>query len=449
MIEVATAQGRIAYGPVAAGDVEPLFDAGLLDGGPHPLRLGRPEEIPFLKRQTRLTFARCGIVDRLSLDDYRAHGGLRGPGARDVLGPGGDRRGSHQIRACAAAAAPAFRPASNGGRLREPGAAEIHRLQRRRRRFRHLRRPHDHGRRSVRADRRHGDRRASPSARPRATSISAPNIRTRSRSSAAPSRSRGAEAMPRRRHSRLAHDFDLEIRVGAGAYVCGEETALLDSLEGKRGLVRAKPPLPAHKGLFGQPTVVNNVISLASVPAILAGRRRRLSRSRLRPLARHDADPARRQRQASRPVRSGVRPHPGRDRRRYRRRYGDAAGRCARCRSAARSAPISRARCSTRRSITKPSPRRTGLIGHGGVVVFDDTVDMARQARFAMEFCAIESCGKCTPCRIGSMRGVEVIDSIVKGERRAENLALLQRALRHDEVRLAVRARRLRARSRC
>ena len=121
------------------------------------------------------------------------------------------------------------------------------------------------------------------------------------------------------------------------------------------------------------------------------------------------------------------------------------AGRCARCRSAARSAPISRARCSTRPFDYEAFAARDGLIGHGGVVVFDDTVDMARQARFAMEFCAIESCGKCTPCRIGSTRGVEVIDRITRGERRAENLAAAERPLQHHEVRLALRARRLHA----
>jgi formate dehydrogenase iron-sulfur subunit len=66
-----------------------------------------------------------------------------------------------------------------------------------------------------------------------------------------------------------------------------------------------------------------------------------------------------------------------------------------------------------------------GLLGHGGVVVFDDTVDMARQARFAMEFCAEESCGKCTPCRIGSVRGVEVIDRIIAGTDVDANLTLL------------------------
>ena len=120
-----------------------------------------------------------------------------------------------------------------------------------------------------------------------------------------------------------AAGFDIEVRVGAGAYVCGEETSLLESLEGRRGQVRAKPPLPAHKGLFGQPTVINNLISLATVPAILADGAQHYADLGHGPLARHHADPARRQRQAWRPVRGRLRPHPGRDRRRYRRRHAE------------------------------------------------------------------------------------------------------------------------------
>ena len=211
-------------------------------------------------------------------------------------------------------------------------------------------------------------------------------------------------------------DFDMEVRVGAGAYVCGEETSLLESLEGKRGEVRAKPPLPAHKGLFGKPTVINNVLSLATVPIILSEGGRALSRFRHGPVARHAC-------RSSSPAISSM------------------AG-CSRRPSASRWANWStisaaaRARGRPVRAVQVGGPlgayfpralfdtpfdyeafaAADGLIGHGGIVVFDDTVDMAKQARFAMEFCAIESCGKCTPCRIGSTRGVEVIDRIVAGE---------------------------------
>ena len=223
------------------------------------------------------------------------------------------------------------------------------------------------------------------------------------------------------------YGFDIEVRVGAGAYVCGEETSLLESLEGKRGQVRAKPPLPAHKGLFGKPTVINNVLSLAT-RADHPGRGRRASIATTAWAAR--AAPCR----SSSPATSST-------------------AACSRRPSASPSASSSTisaaARASGRpvRAVQVGGPlgayfpralfdtpfdyeafaARDGLIGHGGIVVFDDTVDMAQQARFAMEFCAIESCGKCTPCRIGSTRGVETIDQIIaRRATREANLALVE-----------------------
>jgi len=219
-------------------------------------------------------------------------------------------------------------------------------------------------------------------------------------------------------------DFDMEIRIGAGAYVCGEETALLESLEGKRGMVRAKPPLPAHKGLFGQPTVVNNVISLASVPAILAEgadayRDFGFGRSRgTMPIQLAGNVKQRGLFEAAFGLTLGeIVDDIG---------AGTATGRAVRAVQVGGplGAYFPRALFDTPFDY-EAFAARSGLIGHGGVVVFDDTVDMARQARFAMEFCTIESCGKCTPCRIGSIRGVEVIDRIVRGDRRQENFALL------------------------
>jgi len=222
-----------------------------------------------------------------------------------------------------------------------------------------------------------------------------------------------------------AHAFDLEVRVGAGAYVCGEETALLDSIEGKRGQVRAKPPLPAHVGLFGRPTVINNVLSLAAVPFVLAegaaayrdfgmGRSRGTMPIQLAGDIRNGGlfeapfgvtlgelvDDIGGGTLSGRPVRAV--------------QVGGPLG-----------AYFPRALFDTPFDY-EAFTTAGGLIGHGGVVVFNDGVDMAAQARFAMEFCAVESCGKCTPCRIGSTRGVEVIDRIAAGERRAENLVLLE-----------------------
>jgi formate dehydrogenase iron-sulfur subunit len=227
-----------------------------------------------------------------------------------------------------------------------------------------------------------------------------------------------------RREGVLDARFDIEVRTGAGAYVCGEETALLESLEGKRGMVRAKPPLPAHKGLFGRPTVINNVISLASVPVILAegaehyqalgfGRSRGTLPIQLAGNIRH----------------AGL----------FEAGFGLTLGELVNAigGGAATGRPVRAVQVGGPLGAYFPPAlfdtpfdyeaftAAGGLIGHGGIVVFDDSVDMARQARFAMEFCAIESCGKCTPCRIGSTRGVEVIDKIIANTDRAANTSLL------------------------
>jgi formate dehydrogenase iron-sulfur subunit len=224
--------------------------------------------------------------------------------------------------------------------------------------------------------------------------------------------------------SRIA-PFSLEVRVGAGAYVCGEETALLESIEGRRGQVRAKPPLPAHAGLFGKPTVINNVLTLAAAPFILAEGAERYAalgfgRSRgTMPI------------QLAGNVKNGglfetpfgltlgeiVNDIGG----------GTESGRPVRAVQVG--GPLGAYIPPSRFGLPFDYEAFTaagGLIGHGGVTVFDDTVDMAEMARFAMEFCAVESCGKCTPCRIGAVRGVETIDRIRAGERRADNIALLR-----------------------
>jgi formate dehydrogenase iron-sulfur subunit len=228
-----------------------------------------------------------------------------------------------------------------------------------------------------------------------------------------------------RNNGLLGSDFDVELRVGAGSYVCGEETALLESLEGKRGQVRAKPPLPAIAGLFGAPTLVNNVLTLASVPRILAdgaqayaslghGRSRGTMPVQL----------------AGNVKRGGLFEVP----------FGLTLGQIVDGigGGTASGRPVKAVQCGGPLGAYFPRAlfdtvydyesftARDGLIGHGGIVVFDDSVDMGRQARFAMEFCSIESCGKCTPCRVGSVRGVEVIDRILAGQDVPAQLALLK-----------------------
>jgi formate dehydrogenase iron-sulfur subunit len=221
------------------------------------------------------------------------------------------------------------------------------------------------------------------------------------------------------------HRFDIELRAGAGSYVCGEESALLESLEGKRGIVRAKPPLPAHHGLFQRPTAVNNVLSFSAAPFILAegaaananfgmGRSRGTMPIQIAGNVRYGGLFETAFGLTLGEIVEGI-------------GGGGASGR-----------PVRAVQCGGPLGAYFPPSlfdtpfdyeaftARDGLIGHGGVVVFDDTVDMAEMARFAMEFCEIESCGKCTPCRIGGVRGKEVIEHVMMGSNIAANIMLLE-----------------------
>jgi formate dehydrogenase iron-sulfur subunit len=221
------------------------------------------------------------------------------------------------------------------------------------------------------------------------------------------------------------YSFDLYVRMGAGAYICGEETSMLESLEGKRGLVRYKPPIPAIEGLFGKPTIINNVMSFAAVPIILAKggefyKNYGVGRSR-GTLAFQLAGNIKRgglvEKAFGVTTRQLVEDWGG----------GTASGRPVR--AAQIGGPLGAYIPVSKFDVPmdyEEFAKADAMVGHGGVVVFDDTVDMAKQARFAMEFCAIESCGKCTPCRIGSIRGVEVIDKIIADIDRDKNIALLQ-----------------------
>jgi formate dehydrogenase iron-sulfur subunit len=423
MVEVETAGGRIAYGPVAVEDAASIIDHAL--GGPAPaILLGVPEAIPFLKRQTRLTFARCGIIDPRSLADYRATGGYRGLARALSLGAAATVEEVFQsgLRGRGGAGFP------TGIKWRTVADTVADR--------KYIVCNADEGDSGTYSDRMvmEGD----PFTLIEGMTIAGfavgaakGYIYVRSEYPQAIEALEAAIAVAKAdgmlgpRIGGGDFQFDVEVRVGAGAYVCGEETSLLESLEGRRGQVRAKPPLPAHKGLFGRPTVINNVISLASVPVILAdgaaaykdlgfGRSRGTMPIQLAGNIRYGGlfeaafglslgelvDDIGGGTASGRPVRAV--------------QVGGPLG-----------AYFPRALFDTPFDY-EAFAKRDGLIGHGGVVVFDDTVDMARQARFAMEFCAIESCGKCTPCRIGSTRGVEVIDRITRGEKHEANLALLE-----------------------
>ncbi|MFC3675862.1 formate dehydrogenase beta subunit [Ferrovibrio xuzhouensis] len=424
LIEVETPAGRIGYGPLKAADVPGLFEAGWLQGGPHASRIGRPEDLPFLKRQTRLTFARCGIVDPLSLDDYKAHGGYRGMTKALSLGPAGivETVTKSGLRGRGGAGFPTgikWKTVADTAADRKYIVCNA-----------------DEGDSGTFADRMimEGD----PFVLIEGMTIAGiavgatkGYIYCRSEYPDAIRVTQAAIEIARdagclgAKVCGSAYDFDLEVRMGAGAYVCGEETALLESLEGKRGVVRAKPPLPAHKGLFGRPTVINNLISLASVPVILAEG------------AQSYADMGLGRSRGTMPIQlAGNVKYGGLFEAAFGLTLGEIvedigggtlSGRPVRAVQAGGplGAYFPRALFDTPYDY-EAFTAKDGLIGHGGLVVFDDTVDMAKMARFAMEFCAIESCGKCTPCRIGSTRGVEVIDRIIAGTGRDANIALVE-----------------------
>ena len=423
LVEVATAAGRVAYGPVTVADVASLLDAATVDGA-HQLRQGLTSEIPWLKRQTRLTFARCGVIDPRSIADYRAHGGFKGLEAALALGGDAiiDRVTQSGLRGRGGAGFPTGIKWKTVAQAQGPQKYIVCNA--------------DEGDSGTFADRMimEGD----PflliegmTVAGIAAGASKGFIYIRSEYPHAIAAMTHAIAVARRGGmlggtvAESAHAFDLEVRMGAGAYVCGEETSLLESLEGRRGQVRAKPPLPAHQGLFGKPTVINNVLSFTAIPFIMTegakayadfgmGRSRGTMPIQLAGNIRHGGlfetafgvtlgelvDDIGGGTASGKPVRAV--------------QVGGPLG-----------AYFPRALFDTPFDY-EAFAARDGLIGHGGVVVFDDSVDMAKQARFAMEFCSIESCGKCTPCRIGSTRGVETVDKIRAGRDVGKNVELLQ-----------------------
>lgn len=424
LVEVVTPKGRVAYGPVKPKDVAGLLDAGLLTGGAHPLNLGLTDEIPFLKKQQRLTFARMGITDPFSIADYEAHEGFAGlrnalkmSGAdicQAVLDSGLRGRGGAAFPAgikwktVAGAAGPQKYIVCNA----------------------------DEGDSGTFSDRMtmEGD----PFVLIEGMTIAGVAVGATEgyiyvRSEYPHSINNLNKAIEIATKAGYLGDnvlgsgkkFNLYTRKAAGAYVCGEETALLESLEGKRGIVRAKPPLPALEGLFGKPTVVNNVITLATVPIILArgaefyknygmGRSRGTLPFQLAGNIKHGGLVE---------LAFGVT---------LRELLFDYGG------GSATGRPIKTVQVGGPLGSYVPESQWDipmdyeayaavgAVVGHGGLVAHDDTADLAELARYAMEFCVEESCGKCTPCRIGSTRGVETIDKIIQNKNRQQNVILLR-----------------------
>lgn len=424
LVEVETPAGRVAYGPVAADDIPALLDAGLLEGsGSHPLARGLTEEIPWLARQQRLTFARIGVTDPLCLDDYRAHDGFRGLEAALALEPQ-DIVEEVKASGLRGRGGAAFPTGIKWQTVLDAPADQ-----------KYIVCNADEGDSGTFADRLVME--CDPYVLIEGMAIAGLAVNATQgyiylRSEYPLAKQVLDAAIARAEAAGYLGDdlqgsgrtFHLEVRLGAGAYICGEETSLLESLEGKRGLVRAKPPLPAIEGLFGRPTVVNNVLSLAAVPCILAEGAQAyanhgMGRSR-GTLALQLAGNVKRggliELAFGTTLRTLMEEFGG----------GTASGR------PLRAVQVGGPLCAYLPESQWDLPldyeafAEVGAgVGHGGVVMFDDSVDMAEQARFSMEFCKAESCGKCTPCRIGSTRGVEVIDRIRAGENRDANLALL------------------------
>jgi formate dehydrogenase iron-sulfur subunit len=424
LVEVLVGDVRHAYGCVAAQDVAALFDAGFLTGGKHTLALGPTKNIEYLQKQTRLTFARVGIIDPLSLDDYRAHGGYRGL-ANALKLAGGEIVAAVTDSGLRGRGGAAFPTGIKWKTVLGTAADQKYVVCNA-----------DEGDSGTFADRMIME--SDPFVLIEGMTIAGVAVGATKgfvyiraeypqaiKTMRAAIESANAAGFLGSNIQGTGRAFELEVREAAGAYICGEETSLLESLEGKRGMVRYRPPLPAIKGLFGKPTIINNVLSFASVPVILdkgaefyknfgVGRSRgtitiqlagNIKRGGLIELA------------FGKPLKEILYDFGG----------GSATGRPIRAVQAG--GPLG--------AYVPPSQFDTpfdyeqfaavgAMVGHGGLVVFDDSVDMGEQARFAMEFCAIESCGKCTPCRIGAVRGVEVIDKIRSGENETANTALLR-----------------------
>ncbi len=403
LVEVVTDAGRLGFGPMTLADVAGLFG----DLAAHPKALGVVQELPWMRGQTRLTFARVGVIDPLSLAEYRAHGGLAGLDRAKAM---------TKSEIVAEVTESGLRGRGGAG---FPTGIKWKTVSEAPGDRKYIVCNADEGDSATFADRMlmEGD----PFTLIEGMIIA--GLATGAAKGFVYIRSEYPIAIRVMESAvRIARDagvlntvFDMEIRVGAGAYVCGEETSLLNSLEGKRGVVRAKPPLPALQGFMGKPTVVNNVISLASIPVIMAKgaafyKDFGLGRSRgTIPLQ-----------IAGNVARGGL----------YEVAFGLTLGQIVDGIAGGTASGRAVKAVQVGGPLGAYHPRsqfdtpfgyeefagKDGLIGHAGLTVFDDTADMLKQARFAMEFCAIESCGKCTPCRIGAVRGTETIDRIAKGD---------------------------------
>ena len=423
LVEVETDSGRLAFGPVTPADVPGLFESGFPGEADHALSLGHVGDIDWLASQQRLTFARAGWIDPLSIEAYRSMGGYEGleralkMQAQAIV----DEVKESGLRGRGGAAFP------TGIKWQTVLDAPAEQ--------KYIVCNADEGDSGTFADRLLME--ADPYQLIEGMTIAGLAVGADRgyiylRSEYPHCKEVLTEAISRAQREGLLGDevcgsnssFHLELRIGAGAYICGEETSLLDSLEGKRGMIRFKPPLPAIKGLMGMPTVMNNVLSLAAISTILAegaGHYREFGTGRSRGTLTVQL--------AGNIRRGGVVEIPfGASLRELIEGYGGGTASGRPVRAIQVGGPLGAYLPESQWDVAldyEALAEIGAMLGHGGVVVFDDTVEMAQQARFAMEFCAVESCGKCTPCRIGSVRGVEIIDRVIANQDRKFNLGVL------------------------
>ena len=428
-VEISTLSGRVAFAPVQPKDVAGLFDADFLDpfslkASAHALNLGLTEELTWLRKQQRLTFARVGITDPVSLEDYIAHDGYKG--LRNALKMTG---------------AEIVKSVTDSGLRGRGGAAfptgiKWNTVLGCKSNQKYIVCNADEGDSGTYSDRMVMEN--DPFVLIEGMTIAGIAVGANQgyiylRSEYPHAQKTLNEAIAKAEAAGYLgdnicgsnHTFKLEVRRAAGAYVCGEETSLLESLEGKRGLVRFKPPLPAIEGLFGKPTVVNNVISLATIPIILDKG------------AQFYADYGMGRSRGTLPIQLAgnikqgglVELAFGATLRELLYDFGGGSATGKPIRAVQVGGPLGaflpESQWDTPLDYEEFS-KIWAVLGHGGIVAFDDTVDMAKMARYAFEFCVIESCGKCTPCRIGSTRGVEVIDKIIAGNDVEKNIKLVR-----------------------
>jgi formate dehydrogenase iron-sulfur subunit len=423
MVELETEKGRLAFAPVTLDAVDSLFDA-MLSGRDHPLGLGLTEEIPYFKNQERLTFARVGLTDPLDLNAYEQHGGLAGLKKALALMP---------TDICAEVTESGLRGRGGAG---FPAGIKWKTVLDQSVEQKYICANADEGDSGTFADRMlmEGD----PFCLIEGMIIA--GIATGATKGYVYIRSEYPQAISKMNRAidvltkanwlgadiqGSGKSFTLSVRKGAGAYICGEESSMLNSIEGKRGTVRSKPPIPAIVGLFGKPTIVNNILTLASVPIILAkgadfyknygmGRSTGTQPFQLAGNIKHGGLV---EKAFGVTIRVLIVDFGG----------GTLSGKP--FRTAQLGGPLGAYVSEDMLDLPmdyESLAQSQAMLGHGGITVFDETVDMADMARFAFEFCQVESCGKCTPCRVGAVRGRETVEKILRGENVASNIALVE-----------------------